>query len=52
VLRALVEQAAAWCEERGLDEMRLHSVAGDAVSSAAWDAMGFEVVEYVRMRRL
>jgi GNAT superfamily N-acetyltransferase len=52
VLRALVEHAAAWCEERGLDEMRLHSVAGDPVSSAAWDAMGFEVVEYVRMRRL
>ena len=52
VLRALIEQAAAWCEERGLDEMRLHSVAGDPISSAAWDALGFEVVEYVRMRRL
>jgi GNAT superfamily N-acetyltransferase len=52
VLRALVERAVRWCEDRGLDEMRLHSVAGDAVSEAAWDALGFEIVEYVRLRRL
>jgi hypothetical protein len=32
--------------------MRLHSVAGDAVSEAAWDALGFEVVEYVRLKRI
>ena len=52
VLRALLERAVRWCEDRGLDEMRLHSVAGDAVSEAAWDALGFEVVEYVRLKRL
>ena len=52
VLRALVERAVRWCEDRGLDEMRLHSVAGDAVSEAAWDALGFEIVEYVRMKRI
>jgi GNAT superfamily N-acetyltransferase len=52
VLRALLDRAVAWCEDRGLAEMRLHSVAGDAVSEAAWDALGFEVVEYVRLKRL
>ena len=52
VLRALLERATSWCEERGLDEMRLHSVAGDSVSEAAWDALGFEVVEYVRLRKI
>jgi GNAT superfamily N-acetyltransferase len=52
VLRALVERATRWCEDRGLNEMRLHSVAGDAVSEAAWDALGFEVVEYVRLKKL
>jgi GNAT superfamily N-acetyltransferase len=52
VLRALLERAVRWCEERGLEEMRLHSVAGDAVSEAAWDALGFEVVEYVRLKRV
>jgi GNAT superfamily N-acetyltransferase len=52
VLRALVERAVRWCEDRGLDEMRLHSVAGDAVSEAAWDALGFEIVEYVRLKKI
>lgn len=52
VLRALLDRAVAWCEDRGLDEMRLHSVAGDAVSEAAWDAVGFEVVEYVRLKKI
>jgi GNAT superfamily N-acetyltransferase len=52
VLRALLDRAVAWCEDRGLDEMRLHSVAGDSVSEAAWGALGFQVVEYVRLRRI
>ena len=52
VLRALLDRAVRWCEERGLAEMRLHSVAGDTVSEAAWDALGFEVVEYVRLKRI
>jgi GNAT superfamily N-acetyltransferase len=52
VLRALLDRAVAWCEDRGLSEMRLHSVAGDVVSEAAWDALGFEVVEYVRLKKL
>ncbi len=52
VLRALLDRAVAWCEDRGLNEMRLHSVAGDTVSEAAWDAVGFEVVEYVRLKKI
>jgi GNAT superfamily N-acetyltransferase len=52
VLRALLDRAVAWCEERRLGEMRLHSVAGDTVSEAAWDALGFEIVEYVRLKKI
>ncbi len=52
MLRALLERAVAWAADRGLGEMRLHSVAGDAVSEAAWDALGFDVVEYVRLKKL
>jgi aminoglycoside 6'-N-acetyltransferase I len=47
-LRALVAAARNWCAERGLDEARLHSVAGDEGSNRAWDALGFEVVEHMR----
>ena len=47
-LRALVEAAREWCIERGLAEMRLHSVAGDPTSNAAWDALGFTIVEHMR----
>jgi ribosomal protein S18 acetylase RimI-like enzyme len=52
VLQALMEHAAAWCVERGLDEMRLHNVPASDEASSAWTALGFEVVEHVRMRRL
>jgi GNAT superfamily N-acetyltransferase len=48
-LRALVGAARAWCDERGLTELRLHSVAGDPASNAAWDALGFTVVEHMRI---
>lgn len=47
-LRALVAAARNWCAERGLDEARLHSVAGDEGSNRAWDALGFDVVEHMR----
>lgn len=52
VLRALIAAAEAWCEERGLTEMRLHSSASSPVAIEAWDALGFEVVEHVRRRNL
>lgn len=48
-LRALVAAAREWCLERGLSEVRLHSVAGDPASNAAWDALGFTVVEHMRL---
>ena len=50
VLGALLDRAVGWCRERGFAEIRLHSVAGHEGSNAAWDAMGFEVVELLRIR--
>ena len=47
-LRALVSAARSWCSERGIDELRLHSVADDPGSNAAWDRLGFTVVEHMR----
>jgi ribosomal protein S18 acetylase RimI-like enzyme len=52
VLRALYDAAVVWCEERGLDEMRLHNAASSDTASQAWEALGFEVVELVRRRIL
>jgi len=52
VLHELFEHAVGWCKERGLTEMRLHNVGSRESSAAAWDAMGFEVVEQVRVLRL
>lgn len=52
VLQALLARAGAWCGERGLPEMRLHNVGTRAAAAAAWDALGFEVVEQVRLLRL
>lgn len=52
VLRALLTAAEAWCRERGLDEMRLHNAADNPLSNAAWDALGFGIVEHLRVRRL
>lgn len=51
VLRALLARARDWCEQRGLTEMRLHNVGTNAGAAAAWDALGFEVVEQVRLLR-
>jgi GNAT superfamily N-acetyltransferase len=52
VLRALLRAAERWCRRRGLEEMRLHNSADDAVANSAWDALGFELAEVVRVRRL
>ncbi|MDB4898981.1 MAG: GCN5-related N-acetyltransferase [Gemmatimonadetes bacterium] len=52
VLTALVRAAERWARARGLDQMRLHNVAGSAMAEAAWSALGFEVVEQVRVRPL
>lgn len=52
VLQALIARAREWCDARGLSEMRLHNVGSRASAAAAWDALGFEVVEQVRLLRL
>lgn len=52
VLRHLLDAAAAWCDARGLDEMRLHAAADNPVGNAAWEALGFGVVEHLRTRRV
>lgn len=52
VLHELFEHAVGWCKARGLTEIRLHNVGSRASSAAAWDSMGFAVVEQVRMLRL
>lgn len=52
VLRALLAAAIQWCEARGLTELRLHNASDNAVANAAWDALGFRVVEHLRVRRL
>ena len=50
VLRALMHAAEDWSHARGLEQMRLHNVAGSPNAEGAWNALGFEIVEQVRMR--
>lgn len=52
VLRALLQVADEWSRARGLDEMRLHNVADSESAEEAWVALGFHVVEHVRLRRM
>ena len=52
VLRAMMAEADRWCRARGLDQMRLHNVAGSVAAERAWDALGFAIVEQVRLRSL
>ncbi len=52
VLRAMLRSADRWARARGLDQMRLHNVAGSDEAEGAWGALGFSVVEQVRVRHL
>jgi ribosomal protein S18 acetylase RimI-like enzyme len=52
VLRSLMEAAIGWSRERGLTEMRLQNAIDNPVALAAWDALGFRVVEQIRLRTL
>ena len=52
VLRALMHAADRWSRGRGLYQMRLHNVAGSVAAEGAWSALGFAVVEQVRVRNL
>jgi ribosomal protein S18 acetylase RimI-like enzyme len=49
VLHALLAEAVAWCKARGLTEMCLHNVADSEVANAAWEALGFKIVEHLRV---
>jgi ribosomal protein S18 acetylase RimI-like enzyme len=49
VLRALLAEAVSWCKARGLSEMRLHNAAENEVANAAWEALGFKIVEHLRV---
>jgi GNAT superfamily N-acetyltransferase len=51
-LRAMVRAADRWARARGLDQMRLHNVSGSVGAEGAWSALGFAVVEQVRVRQL
>jgi len=50
VLRALMIEVERWSQARGLDQMRLHNVAGSEAAERAWEALGFAIVEQVRVR--
>lgn len=52
VLRQLVDHGLAWCRARGLLEVRLHADAVNLTAGAAWEALGFTVVEHLRHRVL
>ena len=52
VLHRLFEEATQWCRKRGLTEVRLHNAADNPTANAAWDALGFDIVEVLRVRSL
>jgi ribosomal protein S18 acetylase RimI-like enzyme len=52
VLRAMMAEVERWCVSRGLEQMRLHNVVGSVAAERAWDALGFGIVEQVRLRSL
>lgn len=52
VLHLLFDEALRWCATRGITELRLHNAANNAAANAAWEALGFEVVEVLRMKRI
>jgi ribosomal protein S18 acetylase RimI-like enzyme len=52
VLRALFTAAIGWCREHGLREVRLHNAVENETANAVWDALGFRVVEHLRVCHL
>jgi GNAT superfamily N-acetyltransferase len=52
ILRLMLREAEGWSAERGLHEMRLHNAADNTLADAAWESLGFEVVEALRVRQL
>src|SRR5207245_2469052 len=52
VLGALMEHAERWARGRGLTEMRLHNASQSEGARHAWDQLGFEVNEDVRLKHI
>ena len=52
VLRAMLDAAIAWCRDRGLTEIRLHNASDNDAADAAWEALGFRIVEHLRLLRI
>lgn len=52
VLSALVRQAETWCASQGVVEIRLHCAVENSDGNAAWQALGFEAAETLRVRRI
>lgn len=50
VLTALMEQVETWARRRGLAELRLHNSTLSPMAQGAWDQLGFEVNEEVRLK--
>lgn len=50
LLSALMDRAEDWARRRGLTEMRLHNSTQGDMARAAWDQLGFEVNEEVRLK--
>ena len=52
VLHALLAAAERWSRDRGLREMRLHNAVDNEVAGHAWESLGFDVVEVLRIKQL
>jgi ribosomal protein S18 acetylase RimI-like enzyme len=52
VLRTLLAEAEQWCHARGLGQLRLHSTPENPLAQAAWEAMGFGIVEHLRSKEI
>lgn len=52
VLSALVTAVEDWARQRGLTEMRLHNSTRNELARSAWDQLGFEVNEEVRLKQI
>jgi ribosomal protein S18 acetylase RimI-like enzyme len=52
VLSALMDHVESWARQRGLTEMRLHNSTLNAATRSAWDRLGFEINEEVRLKTI
>jgi hypothetical protein len=51
-MRALLAAAIRWSRSRRLTQMRLHNAIDNPLAQATWDALGFRVVEQLRLRAI